>query len=146
MSNLSKYSDFDSSRIAHLTMIQSIISRLEGNAFAIKALTMTLGAAVLAFTRVFGDKHGVDPVAALLPVTVFWLLDAYYLRLGRMFRHLYVAVQSDSVQAPFSMDLSPFQSAEQGLIRVAFSLPLFLYYAAIALVLAVMILIASAKG
>ena len=41
--------EYNDASIAHMTMIQGVISRLETNALTLKALAMTLATAVLAF-------------------------------------------------------------------------------------------------
>ncbi len=39
----------DEMSIAHMSMIQGIVTRLETNSFTLKALAMTIAAAILAF-------------------------------------------------------------------------------------------------
>ena len=85
MGNEESYANFDSAKIAHLNMVQGIVNRLEGNAFTIKAIAMTLAAAVLALIGSLEKPNVIYPLAGLLPVAVLWFIDAQYLRLGRLF-------------------------------------------------------------
>ncbi len=133
-----KVAQLDQARIAHLGMVQNVITRMASNSFAIKAVTVTITAGVLAFTGAVKDPHPSILLAALVPVVMLWGLDAQYLRLERLFRRLYDAVRRDEVDEPFSMNIAPYASAEQHVARIAFSWSVFPFYAPIALVLLVL--------
>jgi hypothetical protein len=76
--------------VKHLEMIQAIISRLAQNSFAVKGWSITLVSAVFA---VIVAQSRPDLVwITLIPTLIFWGLDAYYLRLERLYRNLYEAV------------------------------------------------------
>jgi len=68
----------DEVSIAHMTMIQGVVTRLETNSFTLKAIAMTLAVAVLAFTGSVKNPNWVYPLSGCLPVIVFWIMDAKY--------------------------------------------------------------------
>lgn len=74
-------------KIRYLEMIQGIINRMASNSFMLRgwAVTLVSGVTVLA-----GEDTGWGYLLTiLLPVVVFWGLDAYYLRQERLYRSLY---------------------------------------------------------
>jgi len=73
--------------IKHLEFIQAVITRMNTNSFHIKGWTITI---VAAFLAVFASTNNeLFILVSLLPVAVFWILDAYYLMQERKFRGLY---------------------------------------------------------
>ena len=48
----------DQVMIAHLGMVQAVVARMAANSFALKALTVTLAAGVLAFTGAVTEPAG----------------------------------------------------------------------------------------
>ncbi len=74
-------------KIKHLEFIQAVITRMNTNSFQIKSWTVTIVSALLA---IYASSKNVNFILiGLLPVIVFWLLDAYYLMQERKFRGLY---------------------------------------------------------
>lgn len=63
---------------------------------------MTLATAVLAFSGAVKNPSWVYPLAGCFPVIIFWIMDAKYLRLGRLFRHLFDAVRLGEYDPPRS--------------------------------------------
>ena len=97
-------------KLAHLQMIQDVISRMGLNSFHLKGWSVTLVSALLALAAAKTQLRFVS--IALLPVIAFWLLDGYFLRQERLFRKLYDhvrAIQPGSID--FSMDTSTFTVA-----------------------------------
>jgi len=117
--------------IAHMSMIQDIVTRLETNSFTLKALAMTLAAAVFAFSGSVDNPSWVYPFAGCFPIFVFWIMDAKYLRLGRLFRRLYDAVRKGKVSESFSMNIKPYMDDEQSVLRIAFSWSVCWFYISI---------------
>ena len=80
---------------AHLSMMQSVITRMADNSRACKTWAVTLVAAILVVVARFGG--GSDDTTfgentallAFIPTILFWLLDAYYLAQERGFRKSY---------------------------------------------------------
>lgn len=106
---------------AHLAMVQGVISRMETNSFALKALTATLSVAILAFAPSVETPRPIFLAAGILPIVLFWYLDGRYLGLGRRYRALYDAVRRGDAIEPFSMDVKngPFRS---GLAMLSWSI------------------------
>lgn len=78
---------FSPEEIKHLEFIQNVITRMGSNSFQMKGWMVVIVSALLA---IYADKqNGLYALFALLPVFVFWGLDAYYLQQERKFRGLY---------------------------------------------------------
>jgi hypothetical protein len=91
---------------AHLSMIQGVIGRMGQNAFNAKTWAVTVMAAVFAL----GPPAGADAKWAaivLVPLVLFWAMDAYFLRQEHLFRRLYNAAVRCEVPA-YSMDTTPY--------------------------------------
>ncbi len=129
--------ELDRARIAHLEMIQNVVTRMAANSFALKALAVALTAGVLAFAGAAPDPTPLVVLAALVPVLMLWVLDARYLRLERLFRRLYDTVRRAEAAEPFTMDIAPFEAHEQSTLRIAASWSVGWFYGAIAIVLIV---------
>jgi len=117
--------------IAHMNMIQGVITRLETNCFTLKAMAMTIAAALLAFLGSIENPNWIYPAAVSLPILVFWAMDAKYLRLGRLFRHLFSSVRKNECTDPFTMNIADFTKQEQSTIRIMFSWSVSLFYISI---------------
>ena len=74
-------------KVAHLEMIQRVITRMASNSFLIKRWSVTLVAALFALTAV--NMNVLFTCLAFFPIFMFWALDAYFLRQDRLFRKLY---------------------------------------------------------
>lgn len=127
-------------QISHMTMIQAVIGRVESNCFSLKALTMALAAAVIAFSGAAANATPILAVAAILPVAVFWVMDAQYLRLGRLFRKLYEAVRQGGEVEDFDMNIVPFSGKVDGTFRTCWSWSISSFYFTILIVLIVLAL------
>ncbi len=138
--------DHNETTIAHMAMIQGVVTRLETNCFTLKALAMTLAVAVLAFLGSVQKPNWVYPLAGCFPVIVFWIMDAQYLRLGRLFRRLYNGVRSGELDEPFSMNFKAYEKDEQSMLRVAFSWSILWFYLSILAAFAVVSVIFFTKG
>lgn len=108
-----------------IDIIQSIISRMASNSFFIKgwALTLVVGSLILRNENSFG--------IALIPIVIFWILDAYFLRQERLFRKLYSWViknRMNSEEFLFEMNTSRFASSVDNIFQTMFSITLLLFY------------------
>lgn len=114
-------------KIAHLKLIQSVISRMARNSFLIKGWSVTLVSALLALSA---NKMNINFVyLAYFPVLMFWLLDGYFLRQELLFRKLYDAVRISSEDAvDFSMDTRKVEDKVQNLLRVCLSSTLVIFH------------------
>lgn len=94
----------DENKRYHLNMIQGIISRMGNNSFALKGWSVGIMIAIYAFA---GQNSNKAVIITLIPLVVFWILDAYYLSLDRRFRMLYDSVRiKDDKEINFSMDFN----------------------------------------
>lgn len=125
--------EHDDKTVAHMNMIQGVITRLEANCFTLKALAMTMAAALLAFLGSIEEPNWIYPTAVCLPVVVFWAMDAQYLRLGRSFRRLFNSVRKHETTDPFSMNISEHLKEEKSVLRIMFSWSVALFYLSILL-------------
>lgn len=82
--------DYSDDARQHLAFIQGVISRMNSNSFSMKGWMVTIIAALAAL---YANGSPQCPVLylyiAILPVIIFWCLDAYYLMMERKYRKLY---------------------------------------------------------
>ncbi len=100
----------NANQVKHLELIQSVITRMAGNSFQIKAWGVALVAALLGF-GVDRESAAIAGVA-VFPALVFLWLDAYYLRQERLFRKLYDAVRQGKLTAAtdaFTMNTNDYR-------------------------------------
>lgn len=96
--------------IGHLAMIQAVIARMASNSFALKTLTVTLCAGVVALVGSISKPNILYVLAAVAPVLVFSWMDASYLRLERLYRALYDDVRKGGELEPFDMRVSKYEA------------------------------------
>lgn len=93
----------DGGWLKHLEFIQAVTTRLANNSFLMKGWALTVAGAIYGFA-VKGTSWQLAAIG-LMPVVVFWGLDAYFLRQERLFRSLYDQVRRHSAAVePFSMN------------------------------------------
>jgi hypothetical protein len=75
----------------HLLTLQGVISRLAANSASCKTWCVSIvsALAVVAATRDAAGERPRTLLVAVLPVALFWFLDAYYLGMERRFRQCY---------------------------------------------------------
>ena len=141
----------NTNKIKHLEMIENIIERMAKNSFQLKAWTMTL--VVLIGGLAANDTERKFIIIAFIPIVVFWLLDAYYLRLERQYRILYKTVsEKRDDEINFSMDLSQIQnmsiadSKKICLLNCLLSVTEVIFYLPISIALGVIIYILNIFG
>lgn len=117
----------------HLQMLQGVIARMASNSFAIKTLTVAFVTAFLAYMGARPHPQRNVLFGALIIIFVFWLLDASYLRLERMFRALYDSVRVKE-QTDYSMNVAPFSDKVSPTWRIAFSWSVLWIYSVVAAV------------
>lgn len=121
----------ESVRIAHLTMLQGVITRMGANSFTLKALAATFGSAAIAIMASVETPSPFYPIAAMVPMIIFWLMDAQYLRLERGYRNLFDHVRRGEKIDPYSLDASPFMADVVPVLRQALSWSVAWFYIAI---------------
>lgn len=127
-------SQFDpQEHIAHLNMIQSIITRMSGNSASAKNLCITIVAALLAL---YANKPVIGYLyIAYMPIILFFFLDAKYLRLERAYRALYDSVRLGSRDKVTDFYLSPSFQAAESTVNVAFTWSVSWFYLSIGTVI-----------
>ena len=83
----------ETNKIGHLNMIQEVITRMGNNSFLLKQWSVGIMVAIYAFA---GESCHKAVIVTIIPLIVFWMLDAYYLMLERKFRCLYNEVRKKS--------------------------------------------------
>jgi hypothetical protein len=102
--------------VEHLKMLQTIINRMASNSFMIKSWSITVIAAFLALYA--NSKNTIFIYISIIPVVLFYFLDAYYLQQERKFRGIYndVAQLSSSdctIQIkPFEMPVDKYKNGQ----------------------------------
>lgn len=115
-----------------LEYYQKIIDRLEGNCFTIKALTITLSAASIAFTSQSQADVPLVLIASAALIAIFWRLDALFLAEGRRFRN----IQSNFIaESDFDFNLPIINVRETNAWKVMFSWSVFWFYFSLFLLL-----------
>lgn len=113
-------------KIAHLQFTQEIITRMAHNSFLVKGWSITLIVALFAISVKDDDRS--YAIVALLPAVMFWLLDAFFLKQERLFRHLYQLIAENEIKSEtFSLD-TKLVKQHISYIRVVLSKTLILFH------------------
>lgn len=116
-------------KLKHLEFIQGVISRMAGNLFYLRGWVVTLIAGILVLlTQIQGSKSPLIFLASAL--VIFWLYDAYFLALERMYRDLYDKVRLlEEEKIDFSMNISEFKKFKKNsIVFCLFSKTLSFFY------------------
>ncbi|MEJ2250026.1 MAG: hypothetical protein P8Y97_10240 [Candidatus Lokiarchaeota archaeon] len=118
----------------YLNMIQNTIERLAKNSFQIKAWAATIFTAVIVLT--YSIINISIFIVLILVISLFWVLDSYYLKQERLYRKLYkqkvIQFNNRDKQEKielFEMDVSIYKV--DNVFKIMFSISEFLYYIAI---------------
>lgn len=86
-------------RASHLEIIQGVINRMGTNSLQCKTWSMMLFSAmsVILFQTENPKKAMYICIIILFMLLVFWVLDAWYLKMEKQFRHLYNAVRKEAL-------------------------------------------------
>lgn len=130
-------------KLAHLEMVQAIITRMARNSFQIKGWSVTLVTALFALAAV-DDINESFVYVSYFPAIMFWMLDAYFLRQERLFRKLYDNIRNrEEPHINFSMSTAGLQKDIDSVWKVAWSFTLRVFHltliGAIIVVMAIMI-------
>jgi len=126
-------------KIAHLQMIQGVISRMADNSFKLKGWSVVIVAGLFALAA--RDREYTFVFLAILPAIMFWTLDGYFLHQERLFRKLYDHVRVlPPEQIDFSMNTGPFIGEVDRWLRVSFSQTVRIFHGA--LILAILVVLA----
>ena len=108
--------------IRALEMIQSIISRMANNSFALKGWAVTLVVGIFALSS--KDTEKIFGLFAFAPVILFWFLDAFYLRKERQYRNLYNWTRKqpeDNIDFDMNVERSELKSKDVNYCNCLFS-------------------------
>ena len=125
-------------KIKHLEFIQNIITRMNNNSFQIKTFTITIVSALLAIYT--SNKNEMFITISIIPITLFWFLDTYYLQQERKFRGVYnnlSGLKKDIEIKNFEMPIHKFIGGEYNYFNVLFSKTMLFFYGLIVLLLIV---------
>lgn len=131
-----KSPESESIRIAHLTMLQGVIARMGSNSFTLKALSATFGSTAIAVMATAQKPSPYYAFAALVPIMIFWLMDAQYLRYERSYRRLFERVRSGEEVEAYDLNAEPFMSETGHVLRIAVKGSVAWFYIAIIISLA----------
>lgn len=123
----------DKTEILHkeIDLIQACISRISQNSFFIKGWAISIVAVVLALSKesVFSIQVG---FILLLVLVAFWRLDAYFLRLERLYRKLYENIienrRRDNWDNLYDLNPHRFKEAVGSQWTIMFSATLRVFY------------------
>lgn len=111
-----------------IDLIQNVMQRMANTSFLIKGWTITLVAII------FSARTNLDALPlVIIPIILFWILDAYFLHQDRLYRHLYewtIAHRMHTTDYLFSLNTTRFKSEVGSHWNVMFSFTLFLFYGA----------------
>lgn len=89
-------------KIKHLEFVQNVITRMNVNSFQLKGWMITIVSALLALY--VNSENVLYVFVAVVPVIVFWCLDAYYLKQEALYRKLYQDIVNDNGVERFDMN------------------------------------------
>jgi len=120
----------DGSKFKHLELISGAISRMSQNSFSIKSWCVTLVSGLIALSIGQGDWR--LALVGLVPITLLWIVDTYYLAQERRFRNVYDHVRAkDDCEIDFAMKYDELEPSS--LIATAFSSFNFMLYGGLGL-------------
>lgn len=96
----------DENKRLHLKMIEDIISRMGSNSFLIKGWSLTaIGGLITLYVANVKQPWSYNLLLIALAICLmFWVSDAYYLKIERQYRQLYEQVRlKDEKDIDFSM-------------------------------------------
>lgn len=97
------------SKLKHIDIVQSTITRMAQNSFAIKGWTITILVGLFVFVQNEKFKHNI--FIYLIPIIFFWLLDSYYLWQERLFRKLYNdIIVNVTEESDLSMNIAQYKN------------------------------------
>lgn len=123
-----------------LDLIQSVINRMANNSFLLKGWLVSLIAVVLALSKdtIVATNLNYFCLILLLPVVVFWYLDAFFLHKEKCYRKLYEWVienRQSSNEFLYSLNYKRFENKVDNVFKIMFSKTLWPFYGLIILLL-----------
>ena len=116
-----------------IDLIQNIINRMANNSFLLKGWLITLIVAVLASTteKIITDDISYFGLILILPLVVFWYLDAFFLHKEKCYRELYnwiIENRENSDKKLYSLNYEDYEDKVKSVICIMFSPTLRAFY------------------
>ena len=121
MSGDKDFGDAGAARVVHLQMVQSVIGRMSGHAFALKALAVALVGAILAMLGGLKEATPWHVWLGIVPVLALWWLDTRFFDLERRYRAKFDAIREGSEVAPFDMTVDKGAEQDRNMLRFELS-------------------------
>jgi hypothetical protein len=123
-----------------IDLIQGVINRMASNSFLLKGWIVSLIAVILALTKdtIVATQLSYFSLILLLPVIVFWYLDAFFLHKERCYIKLYEWViknRQTSLDNTYSLNYKKYEKDVDSIFKIMFSTTLRLFYGFIVFVL-----------
>lgn len=129
--------------LKHLEMVQSVVQRMSGYSASLKNFCMTITTAIVGFA--FSKGASVFFWLAFLPIVVFALLDAQYLRLERRFRCLYDDLRLRDITRTPTFEINLSGAPKISYLKVIFSWSIATFYMTLAACVVIVILVFRSK-
>jgi len=127
------------SKLKILELIQGIVNRMSSNSFALKGWAVTLVAAIFVLSSDDVDKE-YFVLLVLIPILMFWILDAYYLMKERAYIKLYNKTRTIEPEN-IDFDLATEKSGFCDYIKSFFSVAELLFYIPMTVIVTIIICI-----
>lgn len=127
------------SKLKILELIQGIVNRMSSNSFALKGWAVTLVAAIFVLSSDDVDKE-YFVLLVLIPILMFWILDAYYLMKERAYIKLYNKTRTIEPES-IDFDLATEKSGFCDYIKSFFSVAEILFYIPMTVIVTIIICI-----
>ena len=116
-----------------IDLIQGIINRMANNSFLLKGWIISLIAVILALTKdtIVATQLSYFNLLLLLPVVMFWYLDAFFLHKERCYIKLYnwvIINRSKTTEFAYNLNYRRFKKEVDSIFQVMFSKTLLPFY------------------
>jgi len=123
-----------------IDLIQGVINRMAHNSFLLKGWTITIIVAVLALTKDTLVTNDVTyfSIILLIPLVVFWYLDAFFLHKERCYIKLYDWVIENRLKTEefqYNLNYRRFEKKVDSILKIMRSDTLLTFYGITALIL-----------
>ena len=120
--------------IEEIKIIQDVIKRMADNSFKIKGWAVTL----IVIALIFKSNTNMGLFVAFIPLFCFWLLDAYYIRMERIYRKMYewtIANRNSTDEFLFDLNSNRFEDVVDGYAKTMISMTLRIFYGSLLIIL-----------
>lgn len=123
-----------------IDLIQGVINRMASNSFLLKGWTVTIIVAVLALTKdtIVTNDVTYFALTLLIPLCVFWYLDAFFLHKEKCYRELYKWVienRPKSNELKYDLNYKRFENDVDSILKIMRTSTIGIFYGIIALIL-----------